>query len=158
MNNPESQLNHPQQARWDKHLALFLRFIGGFALLAFLAAVMPASWIVATAEELGFDPFPNSPLTFYLARNLSLLYGFVGALLMIVANNVPHYRGLIHFIALGTILFGLLQLIVDAMSGLPGWWTLGESLSTLGGGVSLYWVQHRAAANVKSDGRLDLDR
>lgn len=155
MNNPESQPN--EQTRWDNYLVLFLRIIGGFALLAFLAAVMPTNWIIATAEELGFDPFPNSPLTFYLARNLSLLYGFVGAFLMIVASDVPHYRGLIHFAALGTILFGFLQLVVDSMSGLPNWWTLGESLSTLSGGVVLFWIQHRATSLAASDSQSDLN-
>ncbi len=53
----------------------------------FLTAVMPARWIEETAEWLGFDPFPESPLTYYLARNLSLMYGFVGATLLVIVND-----------------------------------------------------------------------
>ena len=79
----------------DRYVLLFLRVIGGISLLAFAAAVMPETWIVETAEALGFDPFPFSPLTFYLARNLSLLYGFVGAFLLVVALDLDRYRPLV---------------------------------------------------------------
>jgi hypothetical protein len=127
----------------DRYVLLFLRVIGGIALLAFAAAVMPETWIVETAEALGFDPFPFSPLTFYLARNLSLLYGFVGVFLLVVALDLDRYRPLVRYVAIGTILFGPLQLVVDSMSDMPSWWTLGESLSTLVGGVLLYWLQQK---------------
>jgi hypothetical protein len=125
----------------ERWLLLFLRVVGATALLAFLASVMPESWIVETSEELGFDPFPYSPLTFYLARNLSLLYGFVGATLLIIATDLARYRPLLRYAALGTILFSVCQLIVDSMSGLPAWWTWGESGSTLMGGILLFWLQ-----------------
>jgi cell division protein FtsW (lipid II flippase) len=129
----------------DRLLLILLRLIGGISLLAFLAAVMPEHWIVETSEALGFDPFPNSPLTFYLARNLSLLYGFIGALLIFVSLDLDRYRPLVWYVSIGTVLFGVLQLIVDGMSGLPAWWTLGESLSTFVGGVLLCWVQRKSA-------------
>jgi hypothetical protein len=133
------------RSTWRFALIVFLRLIGGVSLLAFAAAIMPEKWIIETAEALGFDPFPYSPLTFYLARNLSLLYGFVGAALLVVASDLPRYFPLVRYAALGTILFGLLQLIVDVQAGLPGWWTFGESLSTLVGGVLMYWIQHRVS-------------
>ena len=124
-------------------LIVFLRLVGGVSLLAFAAAVMPEKWIVEISEFLGFDPFPYSPLTFYLARNLSLLYGFVGAALLVVSTDLKRYFPLIRYAAIGTIIFGVLQLIVDWQAGLPVWWTLGESLSTLFGGVLLFWIQHK---------------
>ena len=125
----------------DRNVLLFLRIVGGVSLLAFCAAVMPADWMIEIAETLGFEPFPNSPLTFYLARNLSLMYGFVGALLIVISMDLPRYRTLIWYLAVGTIVFGVLQFVVDSMSRLPDWWTLGESLSTLFGGALLYWLQ-----------------
>ena len=127
----------------DRNVLLFLRVIGGISLLALLAAVMPEKWIVQTAEELGFVPFPFSPLTFYLARNLSLLYGFVGGLLIVISLDLDRYRPLVWYTAIGTILFGLLQLVVNSLSGLPIWWTLGESLTTFLGGLLLYRIQRR---------------
>jgi len=134
--NTESQRRNP-----DRNLLIYLRVIGGLALLAFLASVMPASWIVQVSEELGFDPFPDSPLTFYLARNLSLLYGFVGASLLVLASDLERYRPLIRYASFGTILFAVFQCIVDSMAALPAWWTWGESGSTFVGGSILFWLQ-----------------
>lgn len=130
----------PNSSR-ERWLLIFLRLIGATSLLAFLASVMPAAWIISIAEELGFEPFPDSPLTFYLARNLSLLYGFVGATLLIIASDLPRYRPLVRYAAIGTLLFSGFQLVVDSMSDLPWWWTWGESGSTLVGGLLLYWIQ-----------------
>lgn len=140
--SPENELVlHVPSSSRDRWLLIFLRLIGTTALFAFLASVMPTAWIISISEELGFDPFPNSPLTFYLARNLSLLYGFVGATLLIIASDLARYRPLIHYAAIGTIMFGGLQLVVDSMSNLPWWWTWGESGSTFAGGLMLYWIQ-----------------
>ena len=131
----------PPVSNRERWLLIFLRLIGAIALLAFLASVMPTAWIISISEELGFTPFPDSPLTFYLARNLSLLYGFVGATLLIISSDLPRYRPLVRYTAIGTLLFSGLQLVVDSMSGLPWWWTWGESGSTLVGGLMLYWIQ-----------------
>ena len=127
----------------DLYTVLVLRAVGGVSLLAFLAAVMPEPWMVQIARVLGIDPFPSSPLTFYLARNLSLLYGFVGVLLILISLDLDRYRPLVWYVAAGTILFGILQLVVNSMSGLPAWWTWGESGSTFCGGLLLYWIQGR---------------
>ncbi len=127
----------------DRWLLFFLRGIGAITLLAFAAAVMPRNWIVEISEELGFAPFPESPLTFYLARNLSLLYGFVGATLWVIASDLQRYRPLVRYVWMGTLLFGLLQLVVDVISGMPSWWFLGESLSTFGGGLLFAWLDRR---------------
>ena len=120
--------------------------VAATTLLAFVAAVMPQRWIVATAIALGMEPFPDSPLTFYLARNLSALYGLVGAGLWILTMDLDRYRPLIRPLAIGTIVFAILQWIVDTQSGLPAWWTYGESLSTLVGGLIIGCLNRWAAA------------
>lgn len=127
----------------DRYLKLFLQFIGAVSLLAFAAAMMPGRWMIEIADELGLAPFPDHPLTFYLARNLSLMYGFVGLVLLIVASDLNRYRPLVRLIALGTIVFSGMQLIVDTMSGMPVWWTIGESASTIAGGGWMYWLDRR---------------
>lgn len=119
----------------EKWLILFFRVVGIGTIFAFAAAVMPQKWIVEIAEELGFEPFPFAPLTFYLARNLSLLYGFVGCALLVIASDLSRYRPLVSQVGIGAIAFGSLQFLVDIQSGMPMWWTLYESLSTILGGV-----------------------
>lgn len=133
----------PRSTPSDRWVLLFLKFVGSAALLAFGAAVMPEKWIVETAEALSFDPFPHSPLTFYLARNLSLLYGFTGVVLWLVALDLQRYRPLVYWIAIGTIGFGVLQAVVDTLSGMPSWWTLGESLTTFLGGWTLWLLDRK---------------
>lgn len=130
----------------ERRLILFLRGVGVITLLAFAAAVMPQKWMIETAEALGFEPFPNSPLTFYLARNLSLLYGFVGVGLLVVTIDFDRYRPLVRYMAWGTMAFGVLQFVVDAQSSLPAWWTLGESTSTFLGGLLIGWLNRSALA------------
>ncbi len=121
----------------DHWLKLFFRGVGAITLFAFAAAFMPQKWMVETAEFLGFEPFPFSPLTFYLARNLSLLYGFVGCVLFVIASDLPRYRPLVGKVGSGTIAFAILQGLVDVQSGLPIWWTAYGIISTLIGGITI---------------------
>ncbi|WP_404306687.1 hypothetical protein [Neorhodopirellula lusitana] len=133
------------------YIQIFLRVVGYVSLLAFAAAIMPEKWMVEIGAELGMEPFPDHPLTFYLARNLSLLYGFVGVVLLLVASDLVRYRPLVRWIAGGTIVFGVFQGIVDSMASMPGWWTYGESCSTLSGGLLLWWLDTRAGQAGRRD-------
>ncbi|KAA5542199.1 hypothetical protein FYK55_15450 [Roseiconus nitratireducens] len=126
----------------DQWLAWLLRLVGFSALFAFVAALMPAWCIVAITDELDLEPFPETPLAFYLARHLSLLYGFVGIALLYLASDLPRYRHLVGFIAIGTVAFGVLQGVIDFQSAMPTWWTVGESVSTVAGGLLIGWL-HR---------------
>ena len=132
------------QTTAERQLLAFLRVVGYFTLLAFAAALMPESWMVKIAKALTIDPFPSAPLTFYLARNLSLIYGFVGIGVLVIANDLDRYRPLVRLLALGTMAFGILQVTCDFQSAMPWWWSLGEGLSTLGGGLLMYWLDTRA--------------
>lgn len=131
----------------ERRLNLLLKVVAVITWLAFAAAVMPQQWIVEISEWLGFDPFPYSPLTFYLARHLSLLYGFLGAGLWVITTDFHRYRKLISYLAIGTIAIGLGQLIIDLQAGMPLWWTLGESISTMFGGGLIWWLDRRSLSN-----------
>lgn len=128
--------NEYWKAERAKYVVFALRVVGGCTLTAFAAAFMPAGWFVAISQWLG-QSFPESPLGFYLARNLSAMYGFVGAGLLMLTINIQRFGPLVPQVAWGAVLFGVLQLILDAWSELPWWWTLAEGLSTVFGGFAL---------------------
>jgi len=123
-------------------LIWFLRFVGILSQLAFVAAVMPESWIIEITDELKLEPFPQTPLAFYLARHLSLLYGFVGIALIILSYQITRYRELVGYLAIGIIVFGALQGLIDFQSGMPISWTAGEAATTVIGGFLTLWL-HR---------------
>jgi len=127
-------------------LRTLLYFVGGTALFAFAAAFMPSSWIVWTTDQLGVEPFPETPVAFYLARHLSLMYGLIGVALVYVARDLPRFRDLIGLVAIGVIALGIMQGLIDFQSGLPLWWTAGESISTILGGFILYWLHQNCEA------------
>ena len=129
----------------DRWLWLYLRFVGIVTLFAFGAAVMPQAWMMTIAGWLKVDPFPDQPLTFYLARNLSLLYGFVGVGVLVLSHDMDLYCEWIGYLALGTMAFGVGQFIVNAQSSLPWWWTLGEGGSTIFGGALMWWLYRRSS-------------
>lgn len=130
--NAESQLNY-----WagNRYLVLlwFLRLVGLGTLSAFGAALMPAAWFVDISQWLGFE-FPDSPLGYYLARNLSAMYGYVGLGILVLTLDIQRFGPLVWWLGWGAVSFGLLQLWLDVWSGLPLWWTLLEGLSTVAGG------------------------
>ena len=123
-------------------LIWFLRVVGAISQLAFVAAVMPESWIVEISEELNLEPFPETPIAFYLARHLSLIYGFIGIALIVLSYQLNRYRELVGYLAIGIIIFGILQGWIDFQSGMPIGWTALESISTVIGGLMMAWL-HR---------------
>ena len=123
-------------------LIWFLRVVGAISQLAFVAAVMPESWIVEISEELNLEPFPETPIAFYLARHLSLIYGFIGIALIVLSYQLNRYRELVGYLAIGIIIFGILQGWIDFQSGMPVGWTALESISTVIGGLMMVWL-HR---------------
>ncbi len=126
-----------------RYLIFYLRFVGVSALLAFGAALMPGNWMVEIAGWLDIKPFPDAPLTFYLARNLSLMYGVLGVFLMLIASDLPRYRPLVWWMGVCAVLFAVLQGVVNAMAGMPAMWTFGESGWNLLGGGLLWWLDSR---------------
>lgn len=114
----------------------YLLLFGGVLCLAFIAAAMPGSWMVATAEFFQIDNFPDHRLAWYLARHLSVVYGMLGIAVIELARDLNRYRGLIFKLGWGIVVLGGLQWWVDWATEMPAIWIYGESISTaLGGAV-----------------------
>lgn len=107
-------------------LQLLLRLAGVFTCTAFLAMILPADWMAWTHQWLGLGEFPRSPLVDYLTRSVAALYGFHGALLLLISRDPVRYRTIVQFVAVMNMVFGAIMVLIDWHAGLPWWWTLGE--------------------------------
>jgi hypothetical protein len=124
-------------------LALVLRCGGCLLTLAFAAVFLPTSWMAATHDWLGLGEFPAAPITDYLARSVSALYGFHGVLLFIVASDPVRYERIVLYLGVANIVFGLMLFGIDVHAGLPRWWTAVEGPPVAGLGVLLLYLRRK---------------
>jgi hypothetical protein len=76
----------------------------------------------------------------YLARSVAALYGFHGALLLLVSTNPAKYRTIVSFIAILNIAFGVMLVVIDLHAGMPMLWTLFEGPSIIVFGILIAWL------------------
>jgi hypothetical protein len=121
-------------------LVWLLRAGGVITSSAFLAMVMPTSWMAATNRWLGFGDLPSTPVFEYLARSLSAFYGFHGVLLFLVSRDPAYYRAIVRFLGWMSVVFGLCLAAIDWHAGLPWWWTVAEGPGVAAIGVLVLWL------------------
>lgn len=121
----------------ERLLRVLLRLGGTLLVLAFLAALLPTSWMEASHARTGLPPFPEHPLTEYLTRSVSLLYGFHGVLLFLVSTNLRRFRPIVRFLGVKNVLFGTAMLAIDGIYGMPWWWTASEGPPIFAIGVAV---------------------
>jgi len=110
----------------EKILIWILRIGGVMTALAIPTALLPASTMAEIHAWLGLGSFPDQPITDYMARSLSLMYGLHGVLLLVISTDVRRYRKLLGWLAGLTAALGLALLAVDLNAGMPASWTWSE--------------------------------
>jgi hypothetical protein len=108
-----------------------LRATAALLLLAFAGAALPESWMKAVYEGGGLGPWPGGALLVYLARVVSLLYGFYGLLALYLSFDVRRYLPLIRFMAIVGFPFAPVMFVVIWAAGLPIAWAVSEPTSIL---------------------------
>jgi hypothetical protein len=108
-----------------------LRATAVLLLLAFVGAALPESWMKAAYEAGGLGQWPDGALLVYLARAVSLLYGFYGVLALYLSFDVQRYRPLVRFLAVASFPFAPVMFVVIWLAGLPAVWAVSESTSIL---------------------------
>lgn len=121
-------------------LTWLLYVLGGMMSLAFAAVVMPTSGMAAIADWLGVGPLPRSPLTEYLTRSLSAMYGVFGILHLYLARDVVRYLDVIVVIGWLTVLAGVIVTVVDFAAGMPPFWSWSEGPPTVLAGLAYVWL------------------
>jgi len=128
----------------ERTLCWLLRIMGGMAMLAIVAVVMPTRWMEAGAEWTDVGAFPDTPLVQYLARSLSGLYVLLGALAIYVSRDVRRYLDFITFNGWLTIAFGATVTALDFSIGMPASWSWWEGPPTIVVGAAFIWLARRA--------------
>jgi hypothetical protein len=103
----------------ESGLKWLLRFIGITTIPAFIAAVMPQSWVAFLIHKA--EPgMSTGILATYLARILMLMYAFVGLQCFIFAADIRRYRPLIWLLGVGSLIVAPIGLIVLFSTVPPG--------------------------------------
>ncbi len=110
-------------------LVLVLRGTAVLFLLALVGAAVPQSWMKVAYEWGGLGPWPGGALLVYLARTVSILYGFLGLLALYLSFDVRRYLPLIRFMAIVGFPFAPVMFVVIWAAGLPAVWAVSEPTS-----------------------------
>ncbi len=145
MTSEETHHNACERQQTHCRLAILLRVLGGTDMLAFIAVLMPASWIEFGHQTTGLGDFPEAPIASYLARSASALYALHGLMIVYMSFDVQRYWHLIGFLARIAVVHGFVMLGIDLAVGMPVWWTALEGPAFAATGlivlVAQYWIQ-----------------
>ncbi len=128
----------------ENMLSWLLMVIGCGLMVAFLFMLMPGGQMAVIHQWLGLGELPDAPITFYLARSTSLLYGIHGALMFVCGRDVRKYAGLVPVFGWLHVAIGLVMLGVDLSSGMPWWWTAFEGIPISIAGLLIVWLSKKA--------------
>ena len=121
----------------ERLLVLVLRIIGVVLISAIFPVFFPRSWMVTLNDQLGLAGFPDQPLSWYLARSLSLMYFAHGVIVLSLSTDVRRYWPLIRVLGYLNVILGVVLTGIDIVTSMPVWWTAGEGPSVILGGVAL---------------------
>jgi hypothetical protein len=127
-------------------LTWLLYILGGMMTAAYVAVVMPTTWMAEIATWLDVGPLPRTTLTEYLTRSLSAIYGGFGLLHLYLARHAGRYLDLIVVIGWLTIALGVMLTVLDFGIGMPPLWSWGEGPPTIVSGWAFVWLAKKAGS------------
>jgi hypothetical protein len=123
--------------------AWLMRLAGVVEILAFIAVVMPRSWMETSHTWLGLGEMPAAPVLMFMIRQASYTYGVHGISLLVLASNVERFRPLVILNGIAFLIAGPVFFLIDYTSGMPWWWTIADPLSCLTFGAALLLLNRR---------------
>ena len=127
-------MNKQQVLKW------LLRLAGAFEILAFIAVVMPRSWMEVSHAWLGMGEMPTGPLIMFMIRQASYSYGMHGISLWVLSLNVNRFRPLVILNGISYLLAGPIFFLIDWSSRMPTWWTVEDSVGCAVLGAAILWL------------------
>ena len=128
----------------EKILSWLMVIVGCGLMVAFLFVLMPGSQMDAIHQWLGLGELPDAPITSYLTRSTSLLYGIHGALMFVCGRNITRYSDLIPVFGWLHVGIGITMIGIDLASGMPWWWTAFEGAPIALTGLLIVWLSKKA--------------
>lgn len=130
----------------EKLLVWLLRIAGATEILAFIAVVMPRSWMEIANASVGLGEMPDGPLLMFMIRQASYTYGVHGLSLWLLATDVERFRPFIIFNGIAFLIAAPVFVLIDLSSGMPLWWTVSDPLSCglLGAALLLLSLTNRS--------------
>lgn len=127
-------MNNQQLLKW------LLRLAGAFEVLAFIAVVMPRSWMEISHEWLGLGLMPGGPILMFLIRQASYTYGMHGISLWVLSLDVKRFRPLVILNGIAYLLGAAVFLAIDYSTGMPLWWTVSDPVGCGVLGATILWL------------------
>ena len=124
----------------DRIQSWLLRLVGSTEILAFIAVVMPRSWMEVSHAWLGLGEMPDGPIIMFMIRQASYAYGMHGVSLWILAYNVNRFRPIILFNGVSFLLAAPVFFLIDYHSGMPWPWTVVDTIGCGFFGAALLWL------------------
>lgn len=118
-------------------LIVLLRLTGVAMLGAVVFVFAPFAWMQEIHAAIGMGELEYTPLLSYLTRTLSAMYAIIGTILLFVSRDLRRYLPLIRMLGIVAIAGGVGVTILDALLGLPAFWTVLEGPLTVGLGVAM---------------------
>lgn len=110
----------------ERLLVWLLRLAGAVEILAFIAVVMPRSWMEISNAWVGLGPMPESPLLMFMIRQASYTYGVHGLSLWLIASDVERFRPFVIFNGIAFLVAAPVLFLIDITSGMPLWWAVSD--------------------------------
>src|SRR5262245_7319570 len=129
----------------ERLLVWLLRLCGAVEILAFIAVVMPRSWMEISHAWLGLGAMPDGPVLMFMIRQASYTYGVHGLSLWLIATDVKRFRPFVVFNGIAFLLAAPVFLLIDLTSGIPWWWAAGDPASCGLFGAVLLILSHKKA-------------
>lgn len=126
-------------------LVWLLRLAGAVEILAFIAVVMPRSWMEISHAGLGLGQMPDGPVLMFMIRQASYTYGVHGLSLWLIASDVKRFHPFVVFNAIAFLLAAPVFLLIDLTSGMPWWWAAGDPVSCGLFGAALLSLSYKTA-------------
>ena len=110
----------------ERAIVILMRLVGVAGSMAVVPVVLPHAWMNTIHESVGLGTLPDLPIVSYLTRSLSTFFALHGGLTLYIASDVRRHRDFVFVWALMFVTLGTVRIGIDAFSGMPLLWTLGE--------------------------------